>query len=180
MILLVGLGNPGKKYEHTRHNLGFLFLDYLAKKYQAPITTKKFEGLYGQAQIDSQKFILLKPQTMMNLSGHSVAPLLHFFKVELQNLILVHDDLDMEFGKVRYRDSGRSAGHNGLKSIFETLGTENIKRLKIGIGRPLNPEMSVSSYVLEDLFPEERKRLPEIFAQVEKMLHGIIAIPAKK
>jgi PTH1 family peptidyl-tRNA hydrolase len=180
MILLTGLGNPGKKYEHTRHNLGFLFLDYLAKKYQAPITQKKFEGLYSQVQIGSEKFILHKPQTMMNLSGHSVAPMLNFFKIEIQNLMIVHDDLDMEFGKVRYRDSGRSAGHNGLKSIFETLGTENIKRLKIGIGRPLNPEMSVSNYVLEHLFPEELKRLPEIFAQVEKVILNIIAIPLKK
>ena len=180
MILLTGLGNPGKKYEHTRHNLGFLFLDYLAKKYQAPITQKKFEGQYSQVQIGSEKFILHKPQTMMNLSGHSVAPMLNFFKIEIQNLMIVHDDLDMEFGKVRYRDSGRSAGHNGLKSIFETLGTENIKRLKIGIGRPLNPEMSVSSYVLDNLFPEELKRLPEIFAQVEKVILNLIAIPSKK
>lgn len=170
MNLIVGLGNPGKKYEHTRHNLGFLFLDYLADKYKGSIKSKKFEGLHGTIEIDGKKIILLKPQTYMNLSGECVGPMMNFFKIEIPNLTLIYDDLDMEWAKIRFRESGRSGGHNGVKSIMETLATDQIKRIKIGIGRSAIEQKGASDHVLEKMSKDELKQLPEIFEQVEKLL----------
>lgn len=136
MKLIVGLGNPGAKYELTRHNAGFLLIDLLADAGQISVTSKKFHGLYGRGRVMGEDAVLLKPETFMNLSGKSVIPALQFFKIPADQLIVLHDDLDMASGKVKAKFGGGHGGHNGIRDIMAQLGHGNFHRLKIGIGRP--------------------------------------------
>ncbi len=133
MKLIVGLGNPGKEYENTRHNIGFIFIDYFAEKNKKTIDKEKFNGLYTQANINDEKVILLKPLSYMNLSGEVVRRFVDYFKIDINNILIISDDLDMNFGKLRLRPDGSSGGHNGLKNIALNLNTEKFKRLKVGI-----------------------------------------------
>lgn len=136
MKLIVGLGNPGAKYELTRHNAGFLLIDLLADANQIAVNSKKFHGQYGRGRVMGQEAILLKPETFMNLSGKSVVAALQFFKIDADQLIVLHDDLDMASGKVKAKFGGGHGGHNGIRDIMALLGHGNFHRLKIGIGRP--------------------------------------------
>src|SRR5690606_11965619 len=126
--LIVGLGNPGKEYELTRHNVGFQTIDRIAEKWQIPLTKTKFQGLYGQGTVKGQKVMLLKPLTYMNRSGEAVAPVIRYFKIPLENFVVIYDELDLPTGKIRLRLKGSSGGHNGIKSIIEQLGTQEFKR----------------------------------------------------
>jgi PTH1 family peptidyl-tRNA hydrolase len=130
MKLIVGLGNPGKEYENTRHNLGFVVIDQLANKLNVELNKKKFNGLYYQ----TQDYILLKPQTYMNNSGECIVAFLNYFQIELDNLLVIYDDIALPVGKFRYRLQGSAGGHNGVKNIIELLGSKHFKRLRIGIG----------------------------------------------
>jgi PTH1 family peptidyl-tRNA hydrolase len=159
-FIIVGLGNPGPKYQWTRHNAGFLFLDRLAHLENISITRKSFSGLSGEWSRKADRHILLKPQTFMNLSGQSVMPALQFYKLPRTQLIVVHDELDLPFGTVRFKQGGGHGGHNGLRSIMEQLGKGDFLRLRIGIGRA--PHGDTSNYVLGNIPPEQMEGLPRI------------------
>lgn len=150
--LIVGLGNPGSKYQNTRHNIGWDSFEELSF-YNELKWTEKFKGLYAVKSFGADKIYFLKPQTFMNLSGESVQPLMTFFKIEVQNILVVHDELDLPFGTIAYKNGGGLAGHNGLKSITAHLGTQEFKRLRLGIGRPVHGDVSnwvLSGYTGED------------------------------
>ena len=148
--LIVGLGNPGSKYQWTRHNAGFMVLDRFSKDAGIAVTRKNFSGLYGEGTYHGERLLLLKPQTFMNLSGRSVAAALNFHKIDIQDLIVIHDDLDIPFGRVKLKEEGGHAGHNGLRSLLQELGSGRFVRLRIGIGRPLHDV--AADYVLSS-FP---------------------------
>ncbi|MFB1051073.1 aminoacyl-tRNA hydrolase [Paraliobacillus sp. JSM ZJ581] len=147
MKCIIGLGNPGKKYEKTRHNIGFMVLDELAKSHDWRINKSKFNGLYTMETVEQTKIILLKPQTYMNLSGESIRPLMDFYKLEVDDILVIYDDLDLPTGKVRLRQKGGHGGHNGIRSMIDHLGTKNFNRLRIGIDRPTD-HASVIDHVL--------------------------------
>ncbi|MGL4949355.1 MAG: aminoacyl-tRNA hydrolase [Anaeroplasmataceae bacterium] len=147
MKLIVGLGNPGRQYENTRHNIGFIALDNFAKKYDLNFKSeKKFQGQIAFSSIQENKFIVLKPETFMNLSGKSILDVARYYKVDVCNILILVDDLDMKLGKLRLRDTGSSGGHNGLKSISACFHTNDYLRLKIGIGR--DKLIAVNDFVL--------------------------------
>lgn len=147
MKCIVGLGNPGKKYEKTRHNIGFKVIDELINRHQ--ITMKsKFKCNYGLYYHGSESLMFVKPQTFMNLSGEGIQPLIQFFKVELQDLLVIYDDLDLPTGKIRLREKGGHGGHNGIRSIIQHTSSKEFKKLRIGIGRPIDA-MPVVNYVLQ-------------------------------
>jgi PTH1 family peptidyl-tRNA hydrolase len=135
MILVVGLGNPGKQYEHTRHNVGFDVIDAMAEKYNISVTEKKHKALCGKGVIEGQKVVLAKPQTFMNLSGESVAELLNYYKLDAESeLIVIFDDISLAPGNIRVRKKGSAGGHNGIKNIIAMTGTQNFMRIKVGVG----------------------------------------------
>jgi peptidyl-tRNA hydrolase, PTH1 family len=171
--LICGLGNPGKKYELTKHNIGFLVLDQLADKFEIPVEQKKFKSLFGQLELDKNKIYLLKPQTYMNLSGEAIKEAASFFKIEPQNLLIIHDDLDFPFGTVRIKIGGGAGGHNGLSSIIEHLGTDEFTRIRIGIGRPSTP-MDPAGYVLQPYTEEQNKKLEDIIAKGLEAIGAIL------
>ncbi|HEX7541157.1 MAG TPA: aminoacyl-tRNA hydrolase [Anaerolineales bacterium] len=147
--LIVVLGNPGRQYRETRHNVGFMLLDRLTVKLNARFTRLQSKALVASANYQDRKIILAKPQTFMNLSGRSVQGLMHFYKLPLENLLIAHDDLDLPVGTIRIRPDGRSAGQKGMLSTIERLGTDEFPRLRLGIGRPPG-QMQAPDYVLQD------------------------------
>ncbi|MCX6038283.1 MAG: aminoacyl-tRNA hydrolase [Chloroflexi bacterium] len=147
--LIVGLGNPGREYRETRHNVGFMLLDRLTVKLNARFTRLQSKALVASANYQERKIILAKPQTFMNLSGQSVQGLMHFYKLPLENLLIAHDDLDLPVGTIRIRPDGGSAGQKGMTSILERFGTDEFPRLRLGIGRPPG-QMQAPDYVLQD------------------------------
>ena len=154
-LLVAGLGNPGREYERTRHNLGWLVLDELARRHGASWRSK-FSGSLADVRLDGTRLALLKPETYMNESGRSVGAAARFFKVEPGSLLVVHDDVDLEPGRLQARDGGGLAGHNGLRSLEQHLGTQDFLRLRIGVGRPGRGDpRSVSDWVLSPFDPEE-------------------------
>ncbi|GFO66026.1 aminoacyl-tRNA hydrolase [Geomonas paludis] len=158
--LIVGLGNPGPKYTWTRHNAGFMVLDRLASLSNIAVTRKAFSGLAGDGNWAGERVYLLKPQTFMNLSGRSVAEALRFYKLSLSDLIVIHDDLDIPFGKVRLKEGGGHGGHNGLRSLGQELGSNAFARVRVGIGRPLHGD--VVNFVLTNFAKEEMNELLEV------------------
>ena len=161
MYLIVGLGNPGNRYRATRHNIGFMVLEKLAAKLEVDLRQKSFNALWGKGKITSKNIILAMPQTYMNLSGNAVRQLHAFFKTDLSNLIVIHDDLDLSFGSVRLKTGGGNAGHKGLTSIEENLGSSDFMRIRLGIGKPVD-KSRIEGYVLEPFGKEELSVLPEI------------------
>lgn len=156
MKVIVGLGNPGRAYEETRHNLGFKTIDKISVKWSIPVVQNKFRALVGEGRINSERVLLVKPQTYMNLSGESVSEVLSFYKLTPDELLVIHDDLDLPLGKLRLREKGSAGGNNGIKSIIQHLGSQEFKRIKIGIGRPA-PGVSVRDYVLQGFPPADRQ-----------------------
>ena len=176
--LIAGLGNPEAKYEGTRHNAGFAALDSLAGKWGISVSKTKFQGLWGQGEVDGHKVVLLKPLTYMNLSGDSIAPLAGFFKIPADHVIVLCDDITQAPGKLRIRPSGSAGGHNGLKSIIARLGGENFPRIRIGIGRPYHNGVPtwdgehVMRYVLVDPPKQGRLILDEAVERVKRIIVG--------
>jgi len=169
MKLLVGLGNPGASYEKTRHNIGFMVLDLVAAQLGIAINKKQCRSLMGQGMWGQEKVLLAKPQTYMNKSGEAVLEILNYYQDSITDLIVIHDDLDLDFGRLRFKQKGGSGGHNGLKSITGMLNSSDYSRLKLGIGR--NPSyMKVENYVLSEFLPEEKKALP---AFLERAVQGL-------
>ena len=162
--LVAGLGNPGSKYENNRHNAGFMLVDKFAEKHNITLDKKKFNGVYGKGKYKSNDILLLKPCSYMNRSGQPLRDISHYFNVDFCRIILVYDDLDLPPGKIRIRKQGGAGGHNGVKSVIASLGTNNIGRIKIGIGRP-QLQKQVVSYVLHDF---EKNEIEEIKNGIEK------------
>ncbi len=152
--LIVGLGNPGREYRLTRHNVGFMLLDRLTARLRVRFTRMQSKALVASSNFEERKIILAKPQTFMNLSGQSVQGLLHFYKLPLENLLIAHDDLDLPIGTIRIRPDGRSAGQKGMTSTIDRLGTNEFPRLRLGIGRPPG-QMQAPDYVLQDFSDDE-------------------------
>ena len=157
--LIVGLGNPGKEYERTRHNAGFRALDILAGKLGCKIDKGKFQGIYGQANYGGKKLMLLKPLTYMNLSGRSVLQLSAYFNIPPQRIIVMFDDISLEPGRLRIRADGSAGGHNGIKSIIQEVGSQAFPRVKIGVGAKPNPEYDLVDWVLSTFSVQEEKAL---------------------
>ncbi len=158
MYLIVGLGNPESNYAQTRHNMGFHVINELAKQYGIDIARKKFRSEYENAIIEGQKVILVKPQTFMNVSGEAVIEFVNFYKIELDKIIIIYDDMDIEPGKIRIRKSGSPGSHNGMKSVVHFLNSENFPRIRVGIGKPKEDE-NVIEYVIGSIPEEEKKDL---------------------
>ncbi|MDY0384679.1 aminoacyl-tRNA hydrolase [Trichlorobacter sp.] len=167
-LIIAGLGNPGPKYQWTRHNAGFLFLDRLAHLEGLSITRKQFGGLTAEWERKGTRLVLLKPQTFMNLSGRSVMPALQFYKLKPEQLIVVHDEIDLPLGTARLKQGGGHGGQNGLRSIMEQLGRGDFLRLRLGIGRPLHGE--VTNHVLGTFSPSEMEGFAKVLDGALEML----------
>ncbi len=174
MKIIVGLGNPGIQYRMSRHNIGFQVVDRLSKINHIAIRTKRFKSLYGTGQIECQHVVLVKPTTFMNLSGEAVRKATEFFHSRLEDLIVVHDDLDLPFGRLRFKRSGGDGGHQGVRSIIERMGAHNFLRLKVGIGRPPKG-MDSADYVLDDFDGTEQSHLDQILSQAADSLKVAIS-----
>ncbi|ACK95501.1 TPA: aminoacyl-tRNA hydrolase [Bacillus cereus] len=164
MKLIVGLGNPGREYELTRHNIGFMAIDELAKRWNISLNEQKFKGVFGAGFVNGEKVILLKPLTYMNLSGESIRPLMDYYKIDVEDFVVMYDDLDIPVGKLRLRMKGSAGGHNGVKSMISHLGTQEFQRIRMGIDRPKNG-MKVVDYVLGRFTSEE---IPDVNHSIEK------------
>lgn len=165
MKLILGLGNPGKEHERNRHNLGFLVVDRVAAQKKIPINKKKYKSRLGDGLVDGERVMLVKPQTFMNRSGEAVRDLLRYLPVAAGDMVVVHDDLDLPFGRIRIRPRGGAAGHRGVLSVLEALGEEGLNRVRIGIGRPPAGGVDPMDYVLQDFTAEERAKLEEVVSR---------------
>ena len=155
--LIVGLGNPGKEYDNTRHNCGFRAIDALAKSLGCKIDKGKFQGLYGQTTYQGKKVFLLKPQTYMNLSGRSVLQMSAYYHIPPSRIIVLFDDISLEPGRLRVRADGSAGGHNGIKSVIRELGSQDFPRVKIGVGAKPNPDYDLADWVLSNFTAAEQK-----------------------
>ena len=171
MFLVVGLGNPGKEYENTRHNIGFKVIDNIAKENNIDINRQKFKGVYGEGFIANTKVILLKPTTYMNLSVESIREVADFYKLSNEEIIVVYDDISLEVGRLRIREKGSAGGHNGIKSIIAHLGTDTFPRIKVGVGQP---NVDLVKYVLGNFSNEEMEVLKESIDASTKAVEDII------
>ena len=165
--LIVGLGNPGREYEKSRHNCGFRAMDLLADKLGCKVDRLKFQGLYGQCTYGEKKLILLKPQTFMNLSGDSVLQASAFFKIPPERIVVMFDDISLSPGRLRVRGDGSAGGHNGIKSIIARLGSQSFPRVKIGVGAKPTPEYDLAAWVLGKLPPADRKAMTDRYPDIE-------------
>lgn len=173
MKIIAGLGNPGQKYDKTKHNTGFMTMDHYLDEKGLSLDKDKFEGLWTKQKVNGEDVILLEPQTYMNESGRSVSQVANFFKVDPENILIIQDDMDMPIGKIRIRANGKSGGHNGIKSIIRDLGTEKFNRLKIGIRHPKNA--TVVSWVLTPFNDEQQKLMDDAFDTSVKIIDDFIA-----
>ena len=159
MYLIVGLGNPEEEYSNTRHNMGFNVINKLAEEYKIDVNKNKFDALLGTGSIEGKKVILLKPQTYMNLSGKSIIQVVNFYKIPLQNVFVIYDDIDIAPGLIRIRKKGSSGSHNGMKSVVAELNSEDFARIRVGIGKPENNDMI--NYVIGKIPKEGQEPLEE-------------------
>jgi PTH1 family peptidyl-tRNA hydrolase len=173
MKIIVGLGNPGRKYERTRHNAGFMAVDELARNLHVEIAQEKYHALIVRTRIDSVETVLVKPQTYMNDSGRAVGAILRDTYAIASDLIVIHDELDLPLGTVRVKIGGGHGGHNGLRSIIEHLGTADFIRVRIGIGRPA-PGMDSADYVLSPFLAEEKQVVPEVMTRAVEVVRVIV------
>jgi len=177
MRLIVGLGNPGLTYSHNRHNIGFMCLSRFARKHGIRFTHKKSQARIGQGEVAGTRLILARPQTMMNLSGNSVGRLVKRYKINPEDLIVIHDDLDLPLGKIRIRQGGRSAGHKGIESIITCLGNSDFIRIRVGISRPADikdevadRDAEVIDHVLSDFNTAENRTVAEVTSRVSEAI----------
>jgi len=171
--LIVGLGNPGEQYSFTRHNLGFMTIDCLAEKYGITLRKEGFMALYGKGEIEEDAVLLAKPQTFMNLSGRAVKKMLDYFRINLEDLIVIHDDLDLPFGVIRLKRGGGEAGHKGLISNVDELNERDFLRVRLGIGKPTNKNL-IERYVLSPFSEEERKALPSFLTTAAEAVRDLL------
>lgn len=182
--LIAGLGNPETKYDGSRHNAGFAALDYLSDKWNIPLNKTKFQGLWGQGDVDGRRVVLLKPLTYMNLSGESIGPLADFFKIPPQQVLVLCDDVTQAPGKLCIRPSGSAGGHNGLKNIIARLGGQEFPRIRIGVGAKPHPDYDLADWVLGKFPPEDAKALadrwPDVDAAARLIMEGKLALAQSK
>ena len=165
MWLVVGLGNPEPEHLLNRHNIGFMAIDAMIASDRVPRWRSEMSALTLKASFDGKEILFVKPQTYMNLSGRAVRSLLDYYKIELNNLLVVHDDIDQKFGSMRVQRDRGAGGHNGIKSITEQLGTQDYIRLKLGVGRPSDPRFDVAAYVLQNFSSEEMRQMSSFLDQ---------------
>ncbi|EKU46158.1 aminoacyl-tRNA hydrolase [Staphylococcus massiliensis] len=173
MKCIVGLGNIGKKYDLTRHNIGFEVIDWLLERHNFNLDKQKFRGAYTIERMGDEKVMLIEPMTLMNLSGEAVGPLMDYYGVEVEDLLVLYDDMDLEQGQIRLRQKGSAGGHNGMKSLIQHLGTNEFKRVRIGIGRPTNG-MSVPDYVLQKFSSDEMKTMDKVIEHSARAVETFI------
>lgn len=172
MKLIFGLGNPGDKYRATKHNIGFITVDEMAFQMGIAFNKSQFNSVYAEGRIGTEKVLLIKPQTFMNLSGESVRPWIDYYNLdETEDVVIVYDDMDMEIGKVRLRNKGGHGGHNGIRDIIKHLGTKEFNRVKIGIGRPMK-DQSVVSHVISKFRDEDHDAMLEAVRWTDKALNA--------
>ena len=175
MKLIVGLGNPGKEYENTRHNIGFMMIDYIIQELNITKSSEKMGGKYFETNINGEKVIFLKPQQYINLSGDVIIRFMNFYKIEKEDLFIIHDDLDLEVGKFKLREKGGSGGHNGLKNIELHLSTKDYKRIKIGISNDKNIE--TKDYVLGKFTKDEMELINPIIKKIPNIIEDYLKLP---
>lgn len=168
MKLIVGLGNFGGEYKNTRHNAGFMALDFYAKKNNLSIDKKKFKGLYTETNINGEKVILLEPQTYMNLSGECVRDFMGYFHIDVKDLLVIYDDMDLDVGVIRLREKGSAGGHNGIKNIIENIKTSDFKRVRIGISKDKN--IDTINYVLGKFRDEEKEIIDKEIEKISNII----------
>ena len=173
MYIIVGLGNPTSRYAGTRHNVGFEVIDCLARKYGIDVNTKKHKAIIGKGTMEGQRVLLVKPQTFMNLSGESVREILDYYKADESNLILIYDDISLAVGQLRIRAKGSAGGHNGIKSIISSLGTQNFARLKIGIAH--DRSMDTKDYVLGTFSKQELNILKDQYSVYQNIILSFLS-----
>ena len=173
--IVAGLGNPGDKYYLTRHNAGFLTVDYISQKYSIKVDRVKYKALCGEGMIAGKGVLLMKPQTMMNLSGEAVSAAAAFYKIPPEKIIVICDDVNFDVGKVRLRAKGSDGGQKGVRSITALLGTEDFPRIKIGVGKKPHPDFDMADWVLSEFREEEKKALFECFAPICSGIERIVA-----
>ena len=172
--LIVGLGNPGSKYWNTRHNVGYAALDALAEDLHISVNRVKFQGMYGQGTMGGQKVVLLKPTTYMNLSGQSVAACARFYKIPPERILVMSDDVSLEPGRLRIRKNGSAGGHNGLKSIISSLGSQEFPRVKIGVGAKPHPDYDLADWVLSTFPYDQREMMAETYQKAARAAKTLI------
>ncbi len=173
MKIFVGLGNPTPEYAKTKHNVGFMLADRLAKEISAENWHEKFNALVAESFFDGEKILIVKPQTFMNLSGEAVAPIVNFYKVDVQNLVVAHDDMDLPLGMIRLRPKGSGGGHHGIESIIQHLGgVQNFPRVRIGVGRPPQ-NWTVNHHVLSPFTQEDAEKISET---LDKLVPAVLCI----
>ncbi len=180
MFLVAGLGNPEKKYDNTRHNIGFEAAKLFAKDNSITLGKNKFKAIVGEGYVGSEKVIVALPQTYMNLSGESIGEIATFYKIPPENIIIAHDDISLALGRIRIREKGSAGGHNGLKSIISHLGGDVFCRIKIGVGAPTNPDYDLADFVLGSFSKEEQKSLESVLKDVARAIECIIKESASK
>lgn len=177
-FMIVGLGNPGKQYENTRHNAGFICIDLLAEKYSVSIKKLKFKSLLGEGRIEGKRCLLLKPQTFMNLSGEAVRDASDFYKIPPENIIVICDDISLDPGKMRIRRKGSDGGQRGMKNIIYHLKSDNFPRIKVGVGAKPNPEYDLADWVVSRFTASEAKLIKQVadnvVSAIEYMVKGNI------
>ncbi|MGE5328757.1 MAG: aminoacyl-tRNA hydrolase [Deltaproteobacteria bacterium] len=176
MYIIVGLGNPGKVYENTRHNVGFKAVDLLEDRLNINVSKKKFNALIGEGSFAGEKVTLIKPQTYMNLSGETIIQALNWYKISLSNLLIIYDDVDLDVGNIRIRERGSAGTHNGMRSIVNCVGTEDFPRIRVGIGKPPNADYDLADYVLSKFSQGEDK---DIKTAIENTADASLAIIQK-
>lgn len=154
MYVVVGLGNPGKQYDKTRHNVGFDVIDILAKEYGISVSKIKHKALIGEGRVGNEKVLLVKPQTYMNLSGETLIDIYNYYKIDMENIIVVYDDIDLDVGKIRIRKKGSGGTHNGMRSITKCLGSNDFPRVRVGVSKP-RPGQDLADFVLSRFRKEE-------------------------
>ncbi|PTE77938.1 aminoacyl-tRNA hydrolase [Staphylococcus gallinarum] len=173
MKCIVGLGNIGKRFELTRHNIGFEVIDYLLERNQFTLDKQKFKGAYTIERIAGEKVMFIEPITLMNLSGEAVGPLMKYYDIDIDDLLVLYDDLDLPQGEIRLRQKGSAGGHNGMKSIIQALGTDQFKRIRIGVDRPSNG-MAIVDYVLQRFSDQEMKTMNKVIEHSARAVEAFI------
>jgi len=171
--LIVGLGNPGEEYRHSRHNMGFMVVDRLAERHGIDVGRRKYNVLFGRGTLGSRQVILAKPMSYMNRSGPAARDLAFFFKVEMQDILVIHDDIDLVFGQIKIKEKGGDGGHNGVRSLIEALGTGEFTRLRVGIGRP-ETRQRVKAYVLAGFDAQQETLLEDVVSTAQDATETIL------
>lgn len=175
MKLIVGIGNPGKQYEKTRHNVGFMALDAIADHYNVEFNESKFKSLYTSIRVNNEKVILMKPQTYVNLSGSAVLSMMNYFNIDVKDIIVIYDDLALPTGKIRVRFKGSAGGHNGMINIIDYLKTKDFNRIRIGIGN--NKVIEQKDYVLGKFSKDDNKALSDTFKRLIEVPSDLVELP---